>query len=321
MPFQTQVNETAGVGVPGDFSDHGPRTAVPAGPGGLKAGPAGVYIGRFAWLSPYFLDWDDAPAVLNSFGTGMPAGIVANEMQTTLTVFLDEYTYVVKAGYNITAYNNGSFWVKNEGTTTALPNQKVYAGFADGKISAAATASPTQITAATSSIAAATNAFTGGISDNVLTVTAVSSGSIYPGTTVAGGTTVSGTKVMSQFLPLLTGETAAGVGRYAVNIAGQSVAAGTSLTGGYGVLTLGATPSGAFGAGQVLSGSSVATGTTVTQLLTGSPTVSGATFAVDNNTVVGSTTITANLNYETKWVVMSPAAAGGMMKISSWTLG
>ena len=109
MGFQTQVNETAGLGVPGDFADHNPRASVPAGPGGLSAGPSGCTIGNFAWLSPVYVDWDNAPAVLNSFGTGLPAGIIANEMQTTLTTVLAESTYVVKAGYPLTAYQAGSF--------------------------------------------------------------------------------------------------------------------------------------------------------------------------------------------------------------------
>ena len=156
---------------------------------------------------------------------------------------------------------------------------------------------------------------TGSIADDILTVTAVSTGTLYPGTTLTGPAGVAtGTRVISQITPLLAGETAGGVGRYLLSIGGQTAASG-SVVGTYGVLTIG-TATGTFAIGDVLTGTGVVAGTQITASLTGGG--SGGTMVVSDATVVSSTTITASTAVETKWVATSSGPNGAVVKISSW---
>jgi hypothetical protein len=157
---------------------------------------------------------------------------------------------------------------------------------------------------------------TGSIADDILTITAVSTGILYPGVTLTGPTGVAtGTAIISQITPLLSGETTGGVGRYLLSIGGQTVASG-AVVGTYGVFTIG-TATGTFAVGDVLTGTGVVAGTQITANLTGTGGTSG-TMIVNNNTVVSSTTITASTAVETKWVATSSGPNGANVKISSW---
>jgi hypothetical protein len=98
-----------------------------------------------------------------------------------------------------------------------------------------------------------------------------------------------------------------------------TVAAGATITGTYGTLTLGGVSAVPFAVGDVLTGSGVVAGTKVSQILTGTGGGAGDTVAVDNNTVVGSTTITASIAVETKFFARSTGLAGEVVKISSTT--
>jgi hypothetical protein len=172
--------------------------------------------------------------------------------------------------------------------------------------------------ATSSSIAANTTAIsmTGSIADDILTVTAVSTGTLYPGTTLTGPSGVAtGTRVISQLTPLLSGETTGGVGRYLLSIGGQTVASGT-VVGSYGILTIG-TATGTFVVGDILTGTGVVSGTQITANLTGTGGTSG-TMVVSDATVVSSTTITASTAVETKWVATSSGPQNAIVKISSW---
>lgn len=314
--FQTQVGYNPAPAVEGDFASANPRANVLAGPGALIAGSAGVRVGRFAWLSYAFADGDGAPGVVNNFGSGPVAGFIHRVQQGLITDYLQAASMLVPAGNPITVHNEGDFWIRNAGAAAAQYGMKVFANFADGTAFAAAAGSSSgAASGSASSIAAATSAFTGSIAGNVLTVTAVGSGVVRPGTTISGTNVATGTKVVSQ----LSG-TPGGIGTYAVSIPDQDVDAGTAISGTYGILTVGGTVVGLFAPGQILSGSGVATGTTVTQLITGTG-GSGSTLAVDNNTVVGSTAISAQTNIETKWTVRSFAAPGEIMKMGSWPQG
>jgi hypothetical protein len=190
---------------------------------------------------------------------------------------------------------------------------KAYANFADGKFTAAATGAPSGASGSASSIAASTFSVTGLIADNVLTVSAVGSGTVVPGGTISGTSVASGTQIISQ----LSGTTG-GIGTYAVSIPEQTVAS-TTISGTYGTLTVGGTVAGVFGVGQTLSGTNVVAGTAITALGTG--TGGAGTYIVNNNTVVASTAITGATNVETKFVVRSSALPGELMKISSWLQG
>ncbi|MGZ2484285.1 hypothetical protein ACVITL_002808 [Rhizobium pisi] len=310
--FQTQAYYNPAPAVEGDFASTNPRATVIAGPGGLVAGSSFI-VGRAIWLSSTYVDDDGTPAVANAFGSGAIAGIAHREQQGLIQQYLQESTMLVPAGFPVTVFASGDFWVKNNGSTQALPGMKAYAAFADGKFTAAATGSPSTASGSASSVAASTFSVTGSIADNVLTVTAVSSGTVVPGGTISGTGIATGTKIVSQ----LSGTTG-GIGTYAVSIPEQTVAS-TTVSGTYGTLTVGGTVAGVFGVGQSLSGSGVVAGTSITALGTG--TGGAGTYIVDNNTVVASTAITAATNVETKFVVRSSALPGELMKISSWLQG
>jgi hypothetical protein len=146
----------------------------------------------------------------------------------------------------------------------------------------------------------------------VMTVTAVSSGTIVVGSTISGTNVVTGTTVISQ-----TSGTAGGIGVYSVSIP-QTVAS-TAVSGTYGTMTVSAVGSGALVVGDILSGSGVTAGTVVTGFGTGTGGL--GTYYVTPNTVVTSTTVTAAGAYETKWYCMSIGAPGEVIKISTRALG
>ena len=78
------------------------------------------------------------------------------------------------------------------------------------------------------------------------------------------------------------------------------------------------TATGTFAIGDVLTGSGVVAGTAITANITGAG-GSGGTMVVNNNTVVGSTTITASLAVETKFFARSTGLPGEAVKMSSST--
>ena len=159
---------------------------------------------------------------------------------------------------NTSVVIDGNTWTA---TGTSLASATSFSNAASLLQTAITASPPTGSSSTTSTIAATTNAFTGSIYGNTLTITAISSGLIVPGTTVTGTGVTSGTIITSQ----LTG-TNQGVGTYSVNIS-QTVAS-ESMTGAYGLFTAG-TVTGVIGVGQVLSGTGVTANTTVYGLGTG----------------------------------------------------
>lgn len=306
--FQTQVNVQPAPGVEGDFCDTNPRATVDAGPGGLVAGALGVYVGRFAWLSMAEIDADNAPAIANSFGFGLPAGFVHREQQGLITDYLDPASMRVPEGFGVTLFSKGGFFAKNAGAALAQVGMKAYAKFADGSVRFKATGSP-ETDSVTGAIAPGTGSVTGSISGNVLTVTAVGSGSLPVGATLSGSGVATGTKIVAQ----LSG-TPLGVGTYAVSIAEQNVAS-TTITATFGVLTVTVAGSGALAVGSVLSGSGVTAGTTIRALGTG--TGGTGTYYVDPTQTAGSTTITATVDVETNFYARSSGGVGELVKMSN----
>ena len=313
MGFQKSVNTQPAPAVAGDFASANPRASVLAGPGGLVAGPNGLIVGRFAWLSASVVDANDAPAIANNFGAGVPAGFVHREQQGLITTYLAESAMMIPSGFEVTVMDAGDYWCVNDGATQALYGMKAYANFADGKVTFAA-AGAGSTASATGSIAANTGSFTGSIADDILTLTAVGSGVAVPGGTISGTGVATSTKILSQVTPLLAGEAIGGIGRYVVNIPEQTVAS-TTISETYGTFTAASGLSGQFGVGDSLSGTNVVAGTTITALGTGTGGL--GTYIVDNNTVVASTVITAGTNFETKWICRSPGLPGELVKISS----
>lgn len=147
-------------------------------------------------------------------------------------------------------------------------------------------ANPTVATC-TASTAASTSSFTGSIAGQILTVTAMTSGTIVAGTTISGTGITAGTKITGQ----ISGTTG-GIGLYTVDNVHSTPTASVAIAGTYGTMTVTASLTGTLSVGQALSGGTTPAGTQITQQLTGTPGGTG-TYAVSTNTVVASTTISA----------------------------
>lgn len=184
--FQTQVYNQPAMAVAGDFASQNPYFTYDAGPGGLVAGSSGVYVGRFAWVTAP-LDPDGTGMIANNTGTGSVAGFVHREQQGLITDYLGFAGMKVQAGYAVTLMTGGDFWAKNDGATIATRGMKAFANIADGKVRFAAAGSIVGGASATGSdVAAASASVTGSIVGDVLTVTVVGSGTLYPGATLSG---------------------------------------------------------------------------------------------------------------------------------------
>lgn len=313
--FQTQVYDQPAVAVAGDRASQNPLFSYDAGPGGLIAGAA-LFVGRFAWVTPPN-DPNGTPTIANSSGSGPVAGFLMRVQQALNTTYLSNAGMQVQRGVQTALQIGGDFWVVNDGSTDAIPGQKAFANFADGKASFAAAGSTpaTGASATASTIGASTFSVTASIeNDDEMIVTAVGSGTVVAGATISGTGVNSGSKVIAQ----ISG-TPGGVGVYQVTP--QADVASTTISGTYGTLTVGTVTTGNFAVGQVLNATgSVVAGTTITQALTGTG-GSGSTFVVDNNTAVGSQTISSQSNVETKWYARSAGTPGQLVKISSTPLG
>ena len=305
--FQTAVSVLQAPAVAGDWASENPRASVNAGPGGLVAGAAGVYVGRFGWRDPGNLQ-----SVLNT-GFGAPTGFIDRRQQGLNTTYLLDASMFIPAGFGMTLMKEGDYWVVNDGSSQAQPGQTAFANFADGKVTFGSAATKTG--ALTGAITAQTFSVTGSITDNVMTVTAVGSGTVVAGGTISGTGVASGSKVVRQ----LTGTTC-GIGTYEVSIAEQS-AASTTISGTYGLLTVTVASASPLAVGMSLTdGTGAVVGTQVTQLGTG--TGGTGTYIVDNNTAVSSTAdIQFATNVATKWKAETFGLAGELVKITSWPNG
>jgi len=312
MPFgQTQIYNQPAQAVAGDFVSANPRSMFPAGPGGLVAGAAGVKVGSAVWLAPP-TDPNGTQQIVNNFGPGPILGAVYNVLQGLNTVFLSDGSLLIPPGLPVGVMSDGDIWVVNGGSTEAQPGQKAYANNGTGAWSFAAASSPTQGASVTGSIAAQTNSFTGSINGDVLTVTAVGSGTLVPGTLISGVGIAANTKIASQ----LTGGTTGGIGTYLLNISQQQIVNSETITGTYGLLVVTAVTSGTLIVGGLLGGTGVSANSTLTGLGTG---VGGTgTYYVDGTQTVVSSTITQNSNIETKFVALSAAQPGALLKIATY---
>ena len=318
--FQTQVSANLAPAVAGDrASQNSNLYSVLAGPGALIAGPAGVTVGRFAWLSSNYLDADSAAAIVNNFGGGPVSGFVMREQQGLITTYLADAGMVIPGGMDVTIYDSGDFWVKNDGSTQALVGMKAYADVATGKASFAATGAPTTTTQTSATIAAGTAAtFTGAISGNVLTISSAVVNTLYYGALVGGAGVAAGTQIVG----LLSGTKGASGSTYSLNIGGQTVAAEAMTatpylaagTGGSGIVVGSAiTTAGGTNTGVVVGG-------VVTDIITAGTNV---VVALPNpgTGLMATGTITFEQNVETLWYARSSGAAGELVKISKTPIG
>jgi hypothetical protein len=312
MSFQKSVSVQPAPAVAGDFSDGNPRSFVVAGPGGLVAGPNGLTIARAAWLQASNVDQDGEATIVNNTGSGPISGIVHRQQQGLITTFLADSAMSVPQGFPVSLMSEGGVWLKNEGSSQALPGQYAYAAYANGAFSFAA-ANAASTAAFTGGIAAGTASFTASISGDQMTVTGTVTGTIYPGSPISGSGVASGNSIVSQ----ISGTTG-GDGVYAVSIPEESVAS-TTITASYGLLTVSAVSSGALGVGDAVT-TGASAGTVVTALGTGSGAT--GTYVVNNTqTVTSGTSMACGTNVQTKFFAMTSGLPGELVKVSSHQLG
>jgi len=147
--FPSQVFSTQAPGNEGDFASANPRKTILAGEGALISGSGvvngvpvqGAVVGRFCWLTYQTIDNDNAPGTLNTFGTGLPAGLVSRKQVGLITQYLGTAVTYLQSGFQISGWSDVDLWVRNNGSTAALVGQKAFASFADGSASFAAAAS------------------------------------------------------------------------------------------------------------------------------------------------------------------------------------
>ena len=325
--FPSQVNSVQAPGVAGDFASANPRKTVLAGEGGLVAGQGvisgvtvpGCVVGRFGWTTYQSVDNDNAPATLNTFGTGLPAGLVSRKQVGLITQYLATAVQYLPRGFQISAWNDVDLWVTNAGAAEATVGMKAFASFADGSASFAATgATPGGGSGDASSIAPETaNSLTSTIVGDIFTAIGALTGNFYAGSILTGTNVATGTQIVAQVLPLRSGEALNGLGRYEVSIPEQNVTS-TTITGTYGLLTVGGTVVAGFGSGQTVTGGTISGATTVFQQISGTPGAAG-TYIVSPTQTVTSATLTSASSIETKWYARSAGAAGEIIKISPTT--
>lgn len=283
MGFQRTVNNQPAPAVAGDFASANPRVVVLAGPGQFQSPEGGLTIGNFAWANP------DTGVVSQSYVAGYQLGFLHRENQGIITQFLGESTMVVAPGFMITLFSQGEFWAEFEGGAT--PGQLVYARPSDGApIAGGSTAPATDAFTASagfSGTAAMGASFTGEITTNVLTASALT-GYLTPGDILAGVGVTPGTVLGAQ----LTG-TPGAAGTYTVTHGDlSSVAMTTTST----VLVVSAVLRGALQLDSIPTGGGLAASRTVTAFLAGTGgvgryTISGAAQSSASGTKLADTNV------------------------------
>jgi hypothetical protein len=176
-----------------------------------------------------------------------------------------------------------------------------------------ATANGGNASISSGSIGPQTASFTGSISGNTLTVTALASGTLSVGGSVAGTAgVVSGTQLVAQ----LSG-TPGGIGTYTINVPEQTVVS-SPMTLAYGLLTVSTLASGTLGLGVQITGGTIA-GTTITGFGTGSG--GTGTYIVNASQTVGAGAMTGQTNVQTKFIAMTAGAANELVKITNAVYG
>lgn len=257
--FQDQVNLYQAPAVAGDFASANPRATVLTVPGGLVAGPAGVTVGKFAWV-------DANNVTAESYGTplaGAPRGFVHRDQQALIQNYLDGASMNVPDGFAVTLHSQGDFWAVNNGPSASTINEQVYARYSDGAVFVGSAPSGTTGTGAVGSTntAAIGSTSTGTAAGTALTLTSLT-GYVSLGETVNGTGVPSGTTIVAQ----VSGTTGA-AGIYTTS---QATTASSATITTYGdVLDVSAT-TGLISVGDTVSGGSgFPTGATILNQVSG----------------------------------------------------
>lgn len=301
MDFQRSINTEPAPAVDGDFASANPRASMLAGPGALVAGPLGVVVGRFARANFSTGVATNADPGAGAFGSAL--GFCARPGNTAqITAWLGQSSMIVLAGREITLHVRGDFWARFAGGAT--PGQKVFASFADGSAIAGTAGSPPAGAVVT---AVGGAVVTGSIATTVLTVTAVTSGTLGIGSVLSGSGVTAGTTITAL------GTGTGGVGTYTVSV--SQTAASTTITATNQIMTVTGVSSGTLAVGQPVSGSGVTAGSYITGLGTGTGGV--GTYTISAAQQFNSATVTAVGGEETQFYVWSAAGSTELAKIST----
>lgn len=263
MSFQRQVNRQPAPAVAGDFASANPRASVLAGEAALRAGLAGVTVGRFAWID----DADGISVYNRGTGTRKPNGFVHREQQALITTYLSEAGNVVPAGMPVTLHSQGDFFAKVTGANAATRGAAVYATYATGEITVGAAAAGASVTGSIGSTNTASLGATFTASADTdptrLVVTSVT-GLISVGDVVSGTGITAGTKITSQ-----VSGTTGGAGTYQLD---HSNTASSATVTSFGSVVKVTSTTGLISVGDTISGGAgFPVGATVTAQLSGTP--------------------------------------------------
>lgn len=195
MGFQLQINRELGVAVEGDFCSANPRATLLAGAGMFVSAPSprSPTVARFNWA-----DYATGRVFGSYRGeTTTRIGFNGRNQQVQIVPYLLDSQMTMESGLMCPLYSQGEFWVRIPSTATAAVGQKAFAQYIDGSIVAAAAGTSTQTASVTASFA----------STGVMTVTAVSSGTLRVGAVLTGGNIPAGTPIVILALGTGTGGT------------------------------------------------------------------------------------------------------------------
>lgn len=220
--FQKQVNSQPAPFVAGDRVSMNPIATVDAGPSGLVAGPLGVTVGKFAWVSA------DGVTVTNSGQyPAVPDGFVPREQQGLTTDYLAQASMKIPAGFPVTLIKAGDYASVNTGPSALARRGSLYANYADGSVATAAgTAGSVTATLGSTNTGSLGATFTaaGSVASNQLVVTAVT-GLISVGDTVSGTGITDSPTILNQ-----VSGTTGGAGTYTLSKVETVTAGGGTVT-------------------------------------------------------------------------------------------
>ena len=133
MGFQTTVNRNPPLAVEGNFASAGVTHNVLAGSQQFVADTTGVTIGRFAYAS---LATGKVTNAKNAAANVTVGFVRRGDNTAVITTWMGEATMLIPAGYGVTLYDRGDFWVKTK--TAATVGQSVFADDVTGEISTGA---------------------------------------------------------------------------------------------------------------------------------------------------------------------------------------
>lgn len=220
MPFQTSVASQQSPGIEGGFYGTNPHyTLTNPDEGMWVAGSAGVTIGQFAWANT-------ANGRVTSEHPGVVTvrhGFVHRDQSSVIAGLLVGTSNLVVAGQGIDLVEDAPVWARF--AAGAVIGQKVYASFATGAVSSAATGSASTVTRSVTTVNASTAiSFTGG---------AISPGQPVSGTGIPAGAYIVSVNATAGTAVLSAAATASGTvtGTFTTNFETAFVVRSTAAAG------------------------------------------------------------------------------------------